>query len=72
MNIVKETPNVKPLGRYNYREASKALGVHVNTIRNWCNRGVFRPSERSTRTIGGVIYNYVTGAGILRIYNIKS
>lgn len=72
MNIVKETPNVKPLGRYNYREASAALGVHPNTIRNWVRRGIFRANEKATRTIGGVIYNYVTGAGILRIYNIKS
>ena len=72
MNIVKEQPAVKPAGRYSYREASAALGVHTNTIRNWVNRGIFRASEKATRTIGGVTYYYVTGAGILRIYNIKS
>ena len=41
-----EVPNVSPTGRYNTKETAAALGVCVDRVRNYANRGVLKCGYR--------------------------
>lgn len=40
--MTSEEPKVSPLGRYSCTEASKALGIHRNTLRRYSEEGFIK------------------------------
>lgn len=40
--ITTEVPNVKEAGRYSVTQASQALGIHRNTLRNYTEQGLIK------------------------------
>jgi len=59
-------PEVHEDGRYSVNEASKALGIHQNTLRQYTVAGYIRPSFRKTN-----MRPFYTGHEIKRFWKDK-
>lgn len=49
MAIRYEMPNVTRTSRYTVNETAKLLGVHRNTVRSYCNKGIIKFTFRIGR-----------------------
>lgn len=46
MSIFCNRPKINPESRYSVTQSAKRLGLHRNTIRNYCNSGILEYSYR--------------------------
>lgn len=44
--MIMNRPKINPESRYSVTQSAKLLGIHRNTIRNYCNSGIIKFSYR--------------------------